>query len=364
MAVSKKKNLVGLDIGSDCIKLVEIDHTSRGRILRNFGVAATPPHAIVEGSVKDVGAVSAAIKSLFKNLKVRNSNVAVSLSGYSVISKKIDLDKMEESQIEKAIQGEAEKYIPYDISEVNLDFARVISRGEAGAVTEEEGGSAAPERMEVMLVAAKREIINEYVELIRAADLNPGVLDVNIFALQNAVEISWEGSEECFAIVNLGATELEINAVSGGVSTFSRDSSYGGAQITEAIMSEFGMDFQEAEKLKLGGIELDEKKREGLEKIVTRIVSAWVGEIKRALDFVASTRSDDTIGKIIVSGGSSRIPGLQKYLEMETGISVEALNPFKSLVIDSKRVDPDYLNYMAPQAGVAVGLALRFIDDK
>ncbi|MBU0989929.1 MAG: pilus assembly protein PilM [Proteobacteria bacterium] len=364
MAVSKKKSLVGLDIGSHCIKLVEIEHTKHGRVLRNFGVAATPPNAIVEGSVKDVEAVSAAIKSLFRNLKVRNSNVAVSLSGYSVIAKKIALDRMEESQIEKAIQEEAEKYIPYDISEVNLDFAMVNSKSEAEEVTEGEGESAGPERMEMMLVAAKREIIDEYVELVRAADLNPGVLDVDIFALQNAVEISWEGSEECFAIVNLGAKELEINAISGGVSTFSRDSSYGGAQITEAIMSEFGIDFQEAEKLKLGGIELAEKKRERLEKIVTRTVSAWVGEIKRALDFVASTRSDDAIGKIIVSGGSSRIPGFQKYLEMETRISVEALDPFKSLVIDSKRVDPDYLNYMAPQAGVAVGLALRYIDDK
>ena len=129
-------------------------------------------------------------------------------------------------------------------------------------------------------------------------------------------------------------------------------------------MEKFNTDLQQAEKIKLGGVDLDDRKKEGLEKIVTNEVSAWIKEIKRALDFVSSTRTGDPIGKIIVSGGSCRIPGLQKYLEMETGIPVEQLNPFKNLDLNDKRFDSDYLDYMAPQAGVAVGLSLRSIDDK
>jgi len=343
---------------------VEIEHTKRGRTLQNFGLTVTPPGAIVEGSVKDMEAVSAVIKSLFRNLRVRNSNVAVSLSGYSVIAKKIALEKMAETEIEKAIQEEAEKYIPYDINEVNLDFAVLNPESPPEENREEEAESAPSKQMDVLLVAAKRDIIDEHVELVRAANLNPGVLDADIFALQNAVEISLADPEACYAIINLGANELEINVISGGISTFSRDSSYGGAMITEAIMKEFSIDLQQAEKMKLGGVDMDGPQEEGLAKIVTREVSAWVKEIKRALDFVSSTRSGDPIGKIIVSGGSCRIPGLQKYLELETGIPVEQLNPFRNLVIDHKRFDSDYLEYIAPQAGVAVGLSLRSINDK
>jgi type IV pilus assembly protein PilM len=364
MPISKQKPLVGLDIGSHCIKLAEIVHSKRGRILQNFGVIHTPPGAVVEGSIKDQEGVASAIKALYKNLRVKNSNVAVSLSGYSVIAKKITLEKMEESKIEAAIQEEAEKYIPYDINEVNLDFTVLDPGSEPDAHGDEEGASKGQKQMDVLLVAAKREVINEYVELIRAADLNPGVLDVDIFALQNAAEISLLNPEKCYAIINLGAAELGINVVSGGISTFSRDSSYGGAQVTEAIRAEFNIDLPKAEKMKLGGVELDERKEEGLTKIVNHALSAWVKEIKRALDFVSGMRAGDPIEKIIVSGGACNMPGLQKYLELEAGIPVKPLNPFRNLVIDYKRFDVDYLDYMALQAGVAVGLSLRSIDDK
>jgi len=363
MAISRKKPLVGLDIGSHSIKLVEIVPSKRGRMLQNFGVIHTPPGAVLEGSIKDRAGVASAIKKLYKNLRVRNSNVAVSLSGYSVIAKKITIEKMEESKIEAAIHEEAEKYIPYDINEVNLDFTILQSTEEYGE-GDDKGESKGRHQMDVMLVAAKRDVIEEYVELVQAADLNPAVMDADIFALQNAVEISLTGPEKCYAIINLGAAELEINVVSRGVSTFSRDSSYGGAQVTESIRSELRVDLREAEQMKLGGMPLDTHQEDGVAKVLGREVSAWVKEIKRAVEFVTSTRSADPIQKIIVSGGSFKIPGLQKYLETETGIPVAPLNPFRNLVINYRRFDADYLDDMALQAGVAVGLALRSIDDK
>jgi len=364
MSAGKKKNLVGLDIGSHAIKAVEIEFTKRGRVLRNFGMVATPQDAIVEGSVKNVEAVSTAIRSLFRNLKVKNRNVAAALSGYSVIAKKIVLDKMEESEIENTIKEEAEKYIPYGINEVNLDYTFL---NEADAIEEsadEENMSGSSDQMDVLLVAGKSDVIDEYVTLIHAANLNLGVLDVDVFALQNAAEISLDNPEGSYAIITVGATELGINTVHRGISVFSRDSPYGGAQITKAIMSEFNVHFEEAEKLKLGGVDLDDNQKTGVEKIIASTAAEWVGQIKHALDFVANTHPDEAIERIFVSGGSCEVPGFQGHLEQETKIPVVTLNPFKYLVIDNKLFDPEYLQYMAPQAGVAVGLAFRRIGDK
>jgi len=364
MAISKKNNLVGLDIGSHTIKVVELEHSNRGRVLRNFGVIATPQGAIVEGSVKNVGEVSAAIRNLFRNLKVKNRNVAISLSGYSVIAKKIVLDKMEESEIEKAIKEEAEKYIPYGINEVNLDYT-VLSPGDTiGQSADEKEGPWSSGQMEVLLVAGKSDVIDGYLALIQAANLNLGVLDVDAFALQNAAEISIDNPEGNYAISTVGASELGINTLQRGLSVFSRDSPYGGAQITNAIMSEFDVPFEEAEKIKLGGVDVDDKKNLTIEQIRTSTTKQWIREVKHALDFVANTYPDEAIEKIFVSGGSCETPDFQHQLEQETNIPVTELNPFRYLTIDSKLFDSKYLKRVAPQAGVAVGLALRSIGDK
>jgi type IV pilus assembly protein PilM len=363
MPIPKKNQLVGLDIGSHSIKLVEIDDSKRGRILKNFGIIGLPPDAIVEGSIKEMEIVSSAIKTLLQNLKVKNKHVATSISGFSVIVKKITVSSKEESELETTIQDEAEQYIPFDINEVNLDFD-ILSGGEKPAEGEEESEKAEEsDQMEVMLVAAKKDIIDDYASLLQFAGLTPMVLDVDAFALQNAFEMSADKTEGCYALVNVGAEELGINAIKNGVSLFARDSSYGGSQITDAIMSQFKLSFEDAEKMKLGGAKIG-KEKPALEEIFTSVVSEWVQEIKRALDFVASTYSDETIEKILVSGGACRIPGFQKYLKLETDIPVEELNPFANLVIDDKFFDAKYLKHMAPQAAVAVGLALRSIGDK
>ncbi|MCK4829123.1 type IV pilus assembly protein PilM [bacterium] len=359
----KKNQLVGLDIGSHSIKLAEIDHHRKGMRLKNFGLINLPPDAIVDGSIKKKEVVSSAIKDLFKNLKVKNRNVATSISGFSVIKKKIILNNIYDSEIEDMIKEEAEQYIPFDINEVNIDFDLLPAIDESEGVVGDKNEKEDSGKIEVMLVAAKKDIIDEYVSLFQVADLNPEVFDVDAFALQNAFEISTEEQNGCYALVNIGAKELGINVIKGGVSLFIRDSSFGGSQITEGIMSNFNVSFEEAEKIKLGGTNVDKKKKM-LAEHFTSVVSDWVKEIKRALDFVASTYADETIEKILVSGGACRIPGFQKYLKLETDIPVEELNPFANLIIDEKLFDPKYLKHMAPQAAVAVGLALRSIGDK
>jgi len=359
MTIHKKNQLIGLDIGCHSIKLVEIDDSKKGRVLKNFGIVGLPFNAIVEGSIKEMEVVAAAIKDLCRNLKIRNKNVATSISGFSVIVKKITLTNKEESELEATIQDEAEQYIPFDISEVNLDFD-IMSGKEVSEKEEEKEGS---DQMEVMLVAAKKDIVEDYVNVLDLAGLNSVVLDIDAFALQNAFEISSDKPEGCYALVNVGAEELGINAIKNEISLFTRDSSFGGSQITEAIMSQFSVSFEEAERIKLGGTK-KEKDKKILEEIFVSVITEWVQEIKRALDFVAGTYPDETIEKILVSGGSCRIPDFKKYLELETGIAVAELNPFANLIINDKLFDPKYLKYMAPQAAVAVGLALRSIGDK
>ncbi len=362
MPIAKKNQLVGLDIGSHSVKLVEIAQTKKGYELQSFGLIGLPQHAVVEGSIKEMEIVSSAIKNLCRNLKVKNKNVSTSISGYSVIVKKITIDRREDSELEGSIHDEAEQYIPFDISDVNLDF-EILRPPETEEESEEEREKEQSGLMDVMLVAAKKDMVEDYVSLLQLAGLNPMVLDVDAFALQNAFEVNVGESEGCFALINVGAEELGINAIKDGVSIFTRDSSYGGAQITEAIMSKFNVGFEEAEGIKLGGAKSEEQKAE-LEEIFTNVISGWGQEIKRALDFLASTYPDETIEKLYISGGSSRIPGFRKYLELETELAVEELNPFANLQISEKVFDPRYLSYMGPQAAVAVGLALRSIGDK
>lgn len=367
MPVAKKNQLVGLDIGSHSIKLAEILDTRKGRVLESFGVIGLPHNAIVEGSIKEMEIVASAIKKLFRNLKIRNKNIATSISGFSVIVKKISIDRREDSQLEASIHDEAEQYIPFDISDVNLDFeileASPSEKGEQESEKEESEKSQASDAMDVMLVAAKKDMVEDYISLLQLAGVNPMVLDVDAFALQNAFEISVEEPKGCYALINVGSEELGINAIKDGVSIFTRDSSYGGAQITEAIMGKFNVSFEEAEKVKLGGSNKDDR-RADLEEIFTNVISGWGQEIKRALDFLSSTYPDESIEKLYLSGGSSRIPGFRKYLELETELPVEELNPFANLQINEKVFDPAYLSYMGPQAAVAVGLALRSIGDK
>jgi type IV pilus assembly protein PilM len=360
MPVSKKDQLVGIDIGSHSIKIAEIEDSKKGMILKNFGMIDLPQDAIVEGSIKEMEIVSSALKNLLKNLRIKNKNVATSISGYSVIVKKIATSKKGEEELEGGIQSEAEQYIPFDINDVNLDFQILPSEEEETETEEKER----EELMDVLLVAAKKDIVEEYISLLHLTELNPIVLDIDAFALQNAFEISNHEQTGCHALVHIGAQQLTINVVQDGVSIFTRDSSYGGYQITSEIQKALNISYQEAEMTKLGAKPIELDRRPTVEDIFSTTVSKWAQEIKRALDFVATTFTDIKVENILLSGGSVLIPGFSKYIGMETGLKIEMLNPFGNLDIKEKSFDMGYLNYRAPMAAISVGLALRSIGDR
>jgi type IV pilus assembly protein PilM len=357
MPIPKKNQLVGVDIGSHSIKVAEIDDTTRGMVLKNFGTIGLPQDAIVEGSIKEMEIVSAALKNLLQNLKIKNKNVAVSVSGYSVIVKKITIPRKEERDLEGSIQSEAEQYIPFDINDVNLDYQILYSGGEE----EEEGKES---YMDVLLVAAKKDIVEEYISLLHLTELNPAILDIDAFALQNTFEISDHEQSGCHALVHIGAQHLTINVIKDGISIFTRDSSYGGSQVTGEIQKKLNISYQEAERIKLGAKPIGAQQGPTVEETFTSTVTRWGQEIKRALDFVTTTFTDIKVDDILLSGGSSLIPGFTKYLGLETGLKIDTLNPFANMEIREKSFDIGYLNYSAPIAVISIGLALRSIGDR
>ena len=351
MAFGKKDHIVGLDIGSRSIKAAEIIETKQGLTLKRFGILDIAHGAIEEGTINDPETVADSIKQLLKSYNIKESNVAVSIGGYSVIVKKISVQTMDEEKLQETIHFEAEQYIPFDISDVHLDF-QILGESESN-----------PGQMNVFLVAAKKEMVNDYINLVNLAGLNPCIVDVEAFALQNAFEANYDMQSENTALIDIGASKTSLNILKGNSSLFMRDVSLGCGQINQKIMSLIECSFEEAEQFKYGDNQ-DRLTPEDLKGIVSSVVSDWCTEIRRALDFFYSTYPEDQIKRIILSGGGANIDEFRELLATETSAEVESINPFKNVEVDKKQFDDAFIKQIAPQAAISMGLALRKVDDK
>ena len=351
MAFGKKDNIVGLDIGSRSIKAAEITETKRGLALKRFGIVDIAHGAIEEGTINDAETVAESIKQLFKSYNIKESNVAVSIGGYSVIVKKISVQTMDEEKLQETIHFEAEQYIPFDISDVNLDF-QILGESESN-----------PDQMNVFLVAAKKEMVNDYINLVNLAGLNPCIVDVEAFALQNTFEANYDLQSENTALIDIGASKTSLNILKGNSSLFMRDVSLGCGQINQKIMSLIECSFEEAEQLKYGD-KPDKLTAEDLKGIISSVVADWCTEIRRALDFFYSTYPEDQIKRIILSGGGANIEEFRELLATEASAEVESINPFKNFEIDQKIFDDAFIKQIRPQAAISMGLAMRKVDDK
>jgi len=351
MAFGKKDTLVGLDIGSRSIKAAQIVDSKRGPMLKHFGIVDIAHGAIEEGTINDPESVAQSIQQLFKSYGIKSSNVAVSIGGYSVIVKKITVQTMAEEQLQETIHFEAEQYIPFDVSDVNLDF-QILGENESN-----------PNQMNVFLVAAKKEMVNDYINLVNLAGLNPCIVDVEAFALQNAFESSYDIQDDNIALIDIGASKTSLNILKGSSSVFMRDVSLGCGQINQKIMSLIECTFEEAEQLKYNG-NPNRLTPEDLRGIVSSVVADWCTEIRRALDFFYSTYPEDQIKRIILSGGGANISEFQQLLATEASAEVEPINPFRNFQLDRKRFDDAYTKQIGPQAAISMGLAMRKVDDK
>jgi len=347
---SKKKEVIGIDIGSSSIKLVQLKDLKGSFQLLNAGIIPLPPEAIVDNTLMDSTAIVSAIKNLITSLGIKVKDVACSISGNSVIIRKIILPAMPLEELEDQISWEAEQYIPFDINDVNMDF-QILSPD-----------SIDPSKMNVLLVASKKDIINDYVAVFNESGLHLSVVDVDSFAVQNAFELNHDStSDEVLALINIGASVMNVNVVKDRITVFTRDVQMGGNLYTEEIQKQMGLSSSVAESIK---ILCNESRNAALLEVLGKVNETITQEIRRSLDFYNSTANDERISKIFVSGGGAKVYNLVDSIAEKTGLSVELINPFSKLKYNEKDFDPEYLQEIGPLMAVTVGLAIRRVGDK
>jgi type IV pilus assembly protein PilM len=348
----KSKAVVGLDIGSSAVKAVELKLAGKGFKVTAFAIEPVPPDSIVDGAIIDGTAVADAIRRLFENKAFKTKDVAASLSGNAVIVKKISLPVMTEAELAESIYWEAEQYIPFDIQDVNLDY-QILDAGR---------GADSKGTMDVLLVAAKKEKIADYLGVITQAGRTAVVVDVDAFALQNAYEANYGlEPQSVVVLLNAGASAININILAGEQSVFTRDISSGGNAYTEAVQKELNLPFESAEQLKKGesvdGVTFDEVK-----PVLHAMTENVLLEIQKTFDFFKATASSDRIDRIILSGGASRVDGFAQALEERFGAPVETFDPFRKIAFEPTKLGIDPASIAT--AAVAVGLALRRAGDR
>jgi type IV pilus assembly protein PilM len=346
---SRNKPLIGLDIGSNSIKAVELTKSRKGYELTGFASEVLEPDSVVDGAIMNSRAVGEAIKRVLFIGKFKQNGISAGVSGHSVIVKRIVVPGATNAEVDASIQFDAEQHIPFQIAEVNLDY-QVI-----GPV-----GTGDPE-MEVLLVVAKKDKIQNHTNVIKSVGRNADVVDIDAFALQNAFEVNYTvDSSATIALLNIGASLMNINITKGGMPLFIRDVSVGGNQYTDILQKELQLSFQEAEDLKLGKTGGDSE-AEMVQPLLESVTDMLVMEVQKTFDFFRETYPRETISQVLISGGTSRIAGLAQRIQETFGYPTQALDPFKSVTIGPK-VDMARVTAMGPSLAVAVGLALRGFD--
>lgn len=351
MLFGKKKSVAGLDIGSSSIKVVELDGKMGSLNLLGLGFENLPGDTVVDGQIMELNVVSEAITNICNDHQIKAASVVTGVSGHSVIIKNIVLPPMSREELEESIDWHAEEHIPYDLSDVTLDYQVTAESADA---------------TQVLIAACKRERIDNVKQAIQLAGKQPVIIDVDTFALQNCYEINYQPDEsQVVILLNIGAATMNINIVQGTRSLFTRDITAGGSQFTDILQRSLGISFQQAEAVKRGVVEdaqnLEEK---AIEPLMGNVMDMVALEIQKTLDFYRATAENGgvQVQKILISGGGSKLEGLREGLATRLELPVEVLDPFRQIKVDTRKFDPDYLSEIMPEMAVAVGLALRGVE--
>src|SRR5207237_707827 len=309
------KTIVGLDVGSSSIKAVELKRGRDGIEVAHLGLEPLAPDIVVDSMIVDSGTVSTAISKLFTDNEIKSKAVATAVSGDSVIVKKISLPSMSDAELAETIEKEAAQHIPFDLADVNLDF-QILS--------EDEGQS----HMDVLLVAVKKDKILNYTNVLSMAGKTPAIVDIDALALQNCYEFNYEPSpNQVVALLNLGASVMNINIVKGTTPLFPRDVSVGGHQYTDSLQKELDLSFDDAESLKLGH-KVGTVSEDAKTPILQQVTEIIVLEIQKTFDFFRASSAGEHIEKIYLAGGSAKVPGLVEALRQGFSLTAESVNPF------------------------------------
>jgi type IV pilus assembly protein PilM len=344
--MAEGKNLVGVDIGSSSIKVCQLKEGRKGYGLMRVGYTPLPPQSIVDGHVMNSQAVVEGLGRAFSEAKIKQREVALSISGQAVIIRKISVPMMTAAELDEQIQWEAEQHIPFDIKDVHVDYEVLRRRPEAG-------------QMDLLLVAAKRDEINDYTQIARSAKLKPLVVDIDAFTVQNLFELN-RGipPDQTFAIINVGASLASINIVSRGASAFTRDIANGGNYLTEQIQRQLNVSFEQAEEFKCASVSAGAVPTQ-VSQVIETVCDSIAGEIQRSLDFFMATSGEPEMHRIYLTGGSSNLPSLPLAIGRRSRVAVEVLQPMERIAIEAREVNQDLLRARAPQFSVALGLAMR-----
>lgn len=350
-----QRQLVGLDIGISGIKAIELSAQKNPRLLA-YNRVPLPWNAIgVDGEIRDRSAIIAALKSLFQNDQFSTKKVAVGASGKSVITKKITVPRMTRDELTHQLYFEAEQYIPFDVSEVNVDFAIL------GASHQSQGS--AP-MMDVLIVAAKKDYIQSLCSMVEEAGLVPEVVDNQSFALGNAFEFNYgyiggnSNPGAACVVIDFGAGTTKISIVEGDKTTFTRELRQCGVACTIMLSERLGIPIDQAERIKI-----TESSAPAIKSIISEFTSTLVEEISRTLDFSIGQNSDRSIQGIYVCGGASRTEGLSQTMELKMPAPVRPLNPIQNIAGSGRRMNAQALRELSYLGAVAVGLSLRSAGD-
>jgi len=329
--------------------------------LHKVAYAPLPPQTIVDGHVMNTGVVTETLTRLFAEHRIKHRNVAVGVSGQSVIIRKITVPMMTPAELDEQIQWEAEQHIPFDIKDVQIDYQVLRRHPDRG-------------QMDLLLVAAKRDEINDYAQFVREAKLKPLCVDIDAFCVQNLFEATLGAPEsQTVALLNMGASLASLNIVAGGASAFTRDITSGGNTISEEIQRETGLSFEEAESYKCGdtaagdggtGVDKGGIVPQQIQQVIDAACDNIAAEIQRSLDFFMATSGEAEINQIYVTGGTANLSNLRSAIQRRARAPVEFFNPIEHLIVDSKNVRQDVLQARTAQFAVAVGLALRKDKEK
>lgn len=351
MFLKKQKDILGIDIGSSSVKLIRLKERKGSYQLINIGIVPLPSDALANNMLANTQPVIVAIKNLLESQRIKSVDVASALPANTVIIRKLILPAQADSELETSIPEEAEHYIPFDIRDVNIDFQRLSTdQDDLGQIN-------------VLLVASRKEIVNNYINLFKEAELNLIVADVDFFALQNAFEINHNinYSSGSVALIDIGANMTNINIVKDGITLFTRDINIGGELHTSEIQKYLGINRDEAEMVKLTAFEKGDPE---LFEILEKSNETIAYEIQRGVDLYNSSARDLRAKQIFISGGASKTFNLMDAIKRRLEMPVTATDPFAVLKYDKKAFDPEYLREIAPFMVTCLGLAARKVGDK
>lgn len=355
---NKKKTLVGLDIGTSAVKVCELQALGKGGSVRyrlqKLGMAPIPYDAIVDGDIMDSNAVVGSIRQVLTEQKIKSRDVAFSVSGQQVMVKKVTFPLMSPAELAESVRWEAESFFPagQGLDSYALDFAVLEERPSDG-------------NMDVVLVACRKDKLEAYTSCVAMAGLRPVLVDVDVFALQNAFEANTPpgGRDEVVALVNVGAQFTNLTMLVGNKSLFWRDIAWGGHRFVDKLMEDWGVSHEAAEQLVLG-VPAEGRAPDEVEPSLSAISDSFADELGRTIDFFRSSFKVDRLDRVLLAGGAAKVAHLPEVLSDRLRVSVDRLNPFQLVEVDDRSVDPALVRELGCSAAIAVGLALRQVGDR